>query len=562
MDREKSFVEVAKEIEEYGHVDRRKKKGLVHGCALILTMIVYGLAQKCLSIRSVGRFFHDPEREPVLKGLFGTYFDLSHGFPSYSCITRFVQSADTHSLTIFLCEWSYLFVPDDGQTMRLWGIDGQAVRAGKSQKEGGHPPYNVDFYDAGANILVYLKTVMKKSLESVAAAECINDVLFGHENICIGADAMMTKKPVLQAVLMSGCNSMLPVKRNNPKLMNGFIFKLEALTLTDSHLVDHYVDLNGAGDGEGNEVIGNTTCSYEEEDNKKYDSPKSRPIKEVVFFDHVYPYGCDQATTIKETEGLENGNDDYDTVAGNQRRIVEAQGDTEGETEAENSIEKTCDRSVDPAPVIINPEATGKWFKVGDRYVVMTPSHGRYERREVELLLHPEETDIWETLPIKLRQEWEPYIKTIGMVTRYRATLNPVREGANAAEEYTITVTRTPYMLSFVPESAEVFEKLVREYWGIENKLHYVVDDLLGQDRCTCRVGNSTGNMSLLRKITYNIISAARNALAAVVEEKKVSHAHVLDSLSGNLQTTMRLLSGKPSRALQNYAEVHCIAVQ
>ncbi len=540
MDWEQSFIEVAKEIEEYGYVDTRKKRGVRFGCALILTMIVYALSQKYLAIRSIGRFFHDPEREPALKALFGRYFDLSHGFPSYSCITRFIESADTDNLTIFLCEWSYLFVPDDGETMRLWGIDGQAVRAGKSQKEGGHAPYNVDFYDVGSDTMVYMKNVPKKSLESVAAAECISDVLFGHENVCIAADAMMTKKPILKAILMSECNSMLPVKRNNPKLMNAFIHKLEELTLAESSIVEHYVDLDEAVDGEGNEVIRNTVCSYEKEDNKKYDKPKSRPIKEVVFFDNVYPYGCDQATTIEGTTPM----------------------DTEGKAKAPNSIE-TCDRSVNIAPVI-NPEAKGKWFKVGDLDVVMTPSHGRYERREVELLLHPEETDIWETLPIKLRQQWEPYIKTIGMVTRYRATLNPVKEknGTPVAEEYTVTVTRTPYMLSFVPESAEAFEKLVRQYWGIENNLHYVVDNLLAQDRCTCRVGNSVGNMSLLRKITFNIISAARNALAAKVEGKNVSNAYVLDSLGGNLQTTMKLLAGKPSKALQKYAEVHCVAVQ
>ena len=53
--------------------------------------------------------------------------------------------------------------------------------------------------------------------------------------------------------------------------------------------------------------------------------------------------------------------------------------------------------------------------------------------------------------------------------------------------------------------SAEEFACYARGHWGIENSLHWVLDDYFREDRCTARVGKATENLGLMRKIIYNL---------------------------------------------------------
>lgn len=52
---------------------------------------------------------------------------------------------------------------------------------------------------------------------------------------------------------------------------------------------------------------------------------------------------------------------------------------------------------------------------------------------------------------------------------------------------------------------ADKAQKYARQHWGIENKLHWQLDVLYGEDADRKREGNSTYNMSLIRKIVMNI---------------------------------------------------------
>ena len=49
----------------------------------------------------------------------------------------------------------------------------------------------------------------------------------------------------------------------------------------------------------------------------------------------------------------------------------------------------------------------------------------------------------------------------------------------------------------------------VRAHWGIENRLHWVLDVSFGEDGKTLRKDNAPQNLSLLRKIVLNIIRLA-----------------------------------------------------
>jgi hypothetical protein len=46
----------------------------------------------------------------------------------------------------------------------------------------------------------------------------------------------------------------------------------------------------------------------------------------------------------------------------------------------------------------------------------------------------------------------------------------------------------------------------VRAHWGIENRLHWVLDVSFGKDASTVRKDNAPQNLSLLKKIVLNLI--------------------------------------------------------
>lgn len=52
----------------------------------------------------------------------------------------------------------------------------------------------------------------------------------------------------------------------------------------------------------------------------------------------------------------------------------------------------------------------------------------------------------------------------------------------------------------------EELAEAVRSHWGIENRLHWVLDVTMGEDGSTARNDNAPQNLSLLRKIVLNLI--------------------------------------------------------
>ena len=52
---------------------------------------------------------------------------------------------------------------------------------------------------------------------------------------------------------------------------------------------------------------------------------------------------------------------------------------------------------------------------------------------------------------------------------------------------------------------AEEYGSLARGHWAIENSLHWVLDIHFCEDRSTARVDNAISNLTLLRKIAFNM---------------------------------------------------------
>lgn len=113
--------------------------------------------------------------------------------------------------------------------------------------------------------------------------------------------------------------------------------------------------------------------------------------------------------------------------------------------------------------------------------------HGRVEKRtcsviaDTSLLL--ENAAGWAGLRGLVRIEAERYHKTSGKTER------EIRY----------------YITSVKPEAAPL-NRMIRQHWGIENKLHWVLDVAFGEDASRKRAGHAAQNFSLLNRIALNLL--------------------------------------------------------
>jgi predicted transposase YbfD/YdcC len=81
--------------------------------------------------------------------------------------------------------------------------------------------------------------------------------------------------------------------------------------------------------------------------------------------------------------------------------------------------------------------------------------------------------------------------------------------------------TEKRYYISSLRESAPNFNALIRSHWGVENKLHWTMDVLFGEDQSRKRVKNAAENFSTIRKIVLNLIKASPEKISVNRKRKK-----------------------------------------
>lgn len=123
-----------------------------------------------------------------------------------------------------------------------------------------------------------------------------------------------------------------------------------------------------------------------------------------------------------------------------------------------------------------------------EEVTVVNKGHGRLETRRCVIA-----TDVeW----IKQDHKW-PELRTIIMLERTREIKGKVQ------------MERAFYLSSLLADPGR-FNELVRRHWGIENKLHWVLDVAFNEDRSTARVAAAGENFATLRKIAINLIRSAK----------------------------------------------------
>ena len=91
-------------------------------------------------------------------------------------------------------------------------------------------------------------------------------------------------------------------------------------------------------------------------------------------------------------------------------------------------------------------------------------------------------------------------------------------------------------MISSRVFKAEELMKYKRRHWTVENSLHYVLDEVFGEDKSTIRKGKNT--MSFLRKCAYNIVRLLQMEVPAGREHVP----DVIDDVCDNLEIGFRMI--------------------
>jgi predicted transposase YbfD/YdcC len=90
------------------------------------------------------------------------------------------------------------------------------------------------------------------------------------------------------------------------------------------------------------------------------------------------------------------------------------------------------------------------------------------------------------------RSKWEG-LRSVGMV-------ESVREVGGKS-----TVERRYYLASLC-SGVETFARAVRSHWGVENKVHWVMDVCFREDQSRARAGYAAENLATLRRLALNLL--------------------------------------------------------
>ncbi len=129
----------------------------------------------------------------------------------------------------------------------------------------------------------------------------------------------------------------------------------------------------------------------------------------------------------------------------------------------------------------------------GDAFETIDADHGRIETRR-----HRVSQDVdWLTTPRRFPGEPRfPGLKAIAMV---ESTVE--RNGA-------VTTARR-YFLSSLPIDTRTLARAVRAHWGIENRLHWILDVVFHDDLMRLRTDHGPKNMATIKHMAMNLIRAA-----------------------------------------------------
>ena len=144
-------------------------------------------------------------------------------------------------------------------------------------------------------------------------------------------------------------------------------------------------------------------------------------------------------------------------------------------------------------------------------------NHGRLELRQVWAVDDPAVMAYLDP-----HGAW-PNLRSVAMVVTER------RVDADIARE-------VRYYLSSLPGTAATIGAAVRGHWGIENRLHWVLDIAFREDESRVRHGHASQNLAVLRRLALNLLrqeSTAKIGTKAKRLKAGWDEAYLLKLLAG-----------------------------
>jgi predicted transposase YbfD/YdcC len=146
--------------------------------------------------------------------------------------------------------------------------------------------------------------------------------------------------------------------------------------------------------------------------------------------------------------------------------------------------------------------ASGTWQPVEqDAAQTLDGGHGRVERRRYTALSDP---DLLACLDPT--GAWPGLRSVIEVQTERRPDTAPASEQR--------------YYLSSLPPAAALLGQAIRAHWGIENRLHWVLDVQFREDASAVRVGEGAHTFTVLRQLALNLIRQDRTARGSIASKR------------------------------------------
>ena len=130
--------------------------------------------------------------------------------------------------------------------------------------------------------------------------------------------------------------------------------------------------------------------------------------------------------------------------------------------------------------------------------------HGRFERRTLT-----------STTALNTYLDW-PGVGQVFRLERVRTV------GGTTRAEVVYGITS----LTRAQADAGQLLALTRDHWGIENRLHYVRDETLGEDRCRVRSGSGPQLLAAVRNAAIYLLESVTAASKAAATRRFAAHPH------------------------------------
>ena len=137
-----------------------------------------------------------------------------------------------------------------------------------------------------------------------------------------------------------------------------------------------------------------------------------------------------------------------------------------------------------------------------DNLTHIEQGHGRKEYREYQVLPASDLT--------KEHSSW-PKLTTLGMAVHYRVD--------NQGQQSLVS----RYYICSTTLSAEQFANAVRNHWGIENKVHWLLDVAMHEDACQIHRGDAAQNLACIRQVAPNQLKREKTKKASIRRKQRIA---------------------------------------